>query len=200
MHHEGGKEQIDTTRDEDDRFGSSVHRGGREREITKEKTAKGFTRRMNSSGTHVNDLKCSNERDFRVELRISERRRDLCVCALGVDEREEKRREMAKKADETENVCVRRTLGKLTTDDGGERSTGSVFFSAALLFGGNERARAHTQSVLKRRRGKVESKFCRIASAPVGVFTLRARTHSRLENDIRGKVRRVCVQRMTCPF
>ena len=41
-------------------------------------------------------------------------------------------------------MCL--ALGKLTTDDGGGISSGSIFYSAAMLFDGNERARAHRHS------------------------------------------------------
>ncbi len=61
-----------------------------------------------------------------------------------LDNDKRKRRRQGEKADGIEkSVCVCLALGKLTTDDGGERSSSSIFYSTAMLFVGNERARAH---------------------------------------------------------
>ena len=63
------------------------------------------------------------------------------TCSTTIKEREEKKR--GEKADGIEkSVCL--ALGKLTTDDGGERSSSSIIYSVVMLFVGNERARAHT--------------------------------------------------------
>ena len=55
----------------------------------------------------------------------------------------------AKKRTGRKKVCL--ALGKLTTDDGGRISSGSIFYSAAMLFVGNERARAHIHTATKKK-------------------------------------------------
>jgi hypothetical protein len=59
-----------------------------------------------------------------------------------LDNDKRKRKGEAKKRTGRKKVCL--TLGKLTTDDGGKRSSSSIIFcSTAMLFVGNERECAH---------------------------------------------------------
>jgi hypothetical protein len=61
---------------------------------------------------------------------------------LDNDIKEKRREGEAKKRTGRKKVCF--ALGNLTTDDGGGISSSSIFYSAAMLFVGNERECAHT--------------------------------------------------------
>jgi hypothetical protein len=63
------------------------------------------------------------------------------MCSATTKEREEKK---AKKRTGRKKVCV--ALGKLTIDDGGKRSSSSVFYSTGMSFVRNERERTHTHN------------------------------------------------------